>query len=563
MSVRTKLLTVVLGAMFVWCYTQQSKPVQVAVPVPVRVQVPVPVPVPIPVPVPVPGAPAIPAIPVAPVVVASTPAVAASVPESPPTNFAKVRGVELSPPTAKPVPSIVSPSSLTMPLKGNYHNNIYITPLSDSVIMVTDIGSEWSPAFLNVNPDQSVEFRPNTHACYNGYSGRLTPNGIHFRWAMKPGIRRWFNYNEFTWSRIDNSDVLRPRPGELSDEQFAAEVERHNVTPEQLESIKEFGRALKAGNCESPETNAEWTNIMSTLTPSEKQTYNTTRKLTYTSSDTSVAIPCPDIAKESWILGDNYFRPLPFWSHCCNKGPALIQCPTREIFDPNHQARSVPNAVALALQGRITASALPICQTFIENFRDIPKPIVYGVGIGGEWDFEDNVATLLNAEVHGFDPTDNLRASHARHRHPGVHFHFKGLRGESHAIHRATSYGHVGGPLFHLQELMDQLGHKEIHMLRVDCEGCEWEAFDWIQRHPETIAKVKVLIWEVHLSHHFGMRGTPDAKLLANFWEGHKRLGFKLYFHHDNPCTDTHTFLRKLGFDGRVCAHEIAFFRET
>ena len=84
--------------------------------------------------------------------------------------------------------------------------------------------------------------------------------------------------------------------------------------------------------------------------------------------------------------------------------------------------------------------------------------------------------------VHSFDPTTKTRAGHEAHVHERVSFHYIGLRGRpddsSQAVGNAkTYYGALGGRMLDLGEIMEELGHKRVDVIKLDCEGCEWEAF--------------------------------------------------------------------------------------
>ena len=124
-----------------------------------------------------------------------------------------------------------------------------------------------------------------------------------------------------------------------------------------------------------------------------------------------------------------------------------------------------------------------------------------------------------------FDPTAELRATHAKHaaapRALGrMTFHYLGLGrggGEAGRMHNtSSSYGHVDGALTRgLDELLSlaRSGNdsRRVTYLKIDCEGCEWEAWpDVARRAPSLLASVDHLLGELHLTPTWGL--SPDAR---------------------------------------------------
>ena len=177
-------------------------------------------------------------------------------------------------------------------------------------------------------------------------------------------------------------------------------------------------------------------------------------------------------------------------------------------------------------------------------------------------------------EVHAFDPTERFREQHARHRSPGVSFHYLGLGAKGGAAERwagRQGWNTLGGAVLPLDELQERLGHvrRPIQLLKIDCEGCEWEAFvDLARRRPRVAESVCTLILELHVSANLQMNTSADLGRMAAFWELYVlRLGFRFWYAHANPGGDRDRSvppaLVALGLDPSTAAYEIGLRREA
>lgn len=170
----------------------------------------------------------------------------------------------------------------------------------------------------------------------------------------------------------------------------------------------------------------------------------------------------------------------------------------------------------------------------------LPEPcLIVTIGIGNQWLLED---TLANAGcvVHAFDPTIGLHSAHAIHAHARAreYFYFLGLGEPSTASATNGSklgdgYGKVNtSRLLPLDRLLDvaTIGrtHAAVDVLKIDCEGCEWEAFERIARlQPSLLSSVRVLLLELHLLPELGLQeGAQLTRLLHHLVHDH---GFELY----------------------------------
>ena len=110
-----------------------------------------------------------------------------------------------------------------------------------------------------------------------------------------------------------------------------------------------------------------------------------------------------------------------------------------------------------------------VCGAIVLNQQ--PSCLVYSIGSGGDWGFEQAIkAVAPNCEIHTFDP----------HPDRGPH---KFMGSEYTAMHAlALAGGSSGKGGITLTELMMRFGHsgRHIDILKIDCEGCEWDAFEHI-----------------------------------------------------------------------------------
>ena len=143
-----------------------------------------------------------------------------------------------------------------------------------------------------------------------------------------------------------------------------------------------------------------------------------------------------------------------------------------------------------------------------------PRPggcLAFSVGVGNAWEFDDALGSL-GCEVHSFDPTVQLRAAHMLHSAPGVQFHYVGL-GKMHA----NTYGRAGqagerAEMVALDTMLERWAGttRMVDVLKIDCEGCEWEALSHVATHaPTLLRRVRLLLLEIHV----GM-GKPQSSLV-------------------------------------------------
>ena len=132
-----------------------------------------------------------------------------------------------------------------------------------------------------------------------------------------------------------------------------------------------------------------------------------------------------------------------------------------------------------------------------------PSCLVYSIGSRNDFTFEAHLHAMLpRCEIHTFDPTIGAAPSNTP---PFVHFHAWGLLAAAAPEARSpTIEPGKGSRRLHytLREMAAQLGHshREIDVLKVDCDGCEHEALRaWAM---EGVPLVRQLLVEVHFGSH-------------------------------------------------------------
>jgi FkbM family methyltransferase len=170
----------------------------------------------------------------------------------------------------------------------------------------------------------------------------------------------------------------------------------------------------------------------------------------------------------------------------------------------------------------------PVCKSWLSS-----RCVVYDFGIANEWELSDSMAENHGCEVHSFDPSDGHLEEHKSHRHDNVAFHFLGLSdGENKTLENSWTdsqhgYGSVIGPTKRLDAIMASLGHRTVDVLKIDCEGCEWDALAAVP--PEAIACVRVLMLELHFAKRF--QGSDSTLVKAAQIHHHLHTtGWKTWF---------------------------------
>lgn len=147
--------------------------------------------------------------------------------------------------------------------------------------------------------------------------------------------------------------------------------------------------------------------------------------------------------------------------------------------------------------------------------------LVYSVGSGGKWQFEDGMYERLNGlcEIHVFDP-GNWAKERSDLESRNVHFHKWGFKSSYDDKYKpVVNYGEF----FTVKDTIKKLGHegRTIDIFKIDCEFCEWFCFrDWF------VEDIRILLVETH--------SLPEDKQVAlDYFYGFQKANFFLY--HKEP----------------------------
>ena len=348
-----------------------------------------------------------------------------------------------------------------------------------------------------------------------------------------------------------------------------------------LRHMRDFVSVLSGfERCSSAEATASLRHLLATRFNSEqRRMWRNPRKGVWRSLEANA--PCDD-TQRWWVSPHDTnvtWQAHPMYRHCCNKGVGIVRCPGgRILHDAVHSAHC---GRSKAVAGLCESDVPLLCESFL-RLRDPrrssvshrARPVVYSFGIAKEWAFED-WAGGGGFDVFAFDPTDASHSAHTKHHAKGVTFHYMGLgaRGGRAGALRTGGYGGLGGEVLALDDLARRIGHdisaRPIRLLKIDCEGCEWEAFvDVAERAPHVLEHVCTLVLEIHVTRSLQMNSTADLKRFATFWRLYVvEAGFRFWFLHTNPGAafdrEVPNELRELGLDPSVCCYEIGLRREA
>ena len=150
-----------------------------------------------------------------------------------------------------------------------------------------------------------------------------------------------------------------------------------------------------------------------------------------------------------------------------------------------------------------------------DEFFQTKGCLAYSVGSNGDSSFEKAIREHFGCEIHTFDPKGNSTQYEKIANVSGSSFHAWGL---------SNSSGSLGGnPLLTLGDIANRLGHahRHIDIFKIDCEGCEYLAFDTIW---SDLKSSKYSIGQIQIELH----GT-DFKKLKTFFDAAEGAGFVIF----------------------------------
>ena len=156
------------------------------------------------------------------------------------------------------------------------------------------------------------------------------------------------------------------------------------------------------------------------------------------------------------------------------------------------------------------------CVQDLQQYGDDEACLVYSFGIHTSWEWEEKVAALFGCRVYAFDPTMDHPAELA----PGVTFHQLGLQGAGtnmSATHSAEYTAIDSKRLLPLDQIMQRLGHggRNLNLLMLDCEGCEWGVLQQMMCNSEKTVAVDQIVVEMHFQKNLGLWNEADVLAAA------------------------------------------------
>ena len=149
--------------------------------------------------------------------------------------------------------------------------------------------------------------------------------------------------------------------------------------------------------------------------------------------------------------------------------------------------------------------------------------LVYSVGSNNNFMFEEAILSTISdkCEIHTFDHTVGLNPSN---KPSAVHFHPWGLKQQD------------SGQFKSFPTIVRELGHKHrvIDILKIDCEGCEWETYaSWFTDTDVYIRQIQV---ELHqgTGYQAGYTGSGNDLRATHFLACLKQLGYVVFHKESN-----------------------------
>ncbi|EEC44992.1 predicted protein [Phaeodactylum tricornutum CCAP 1055/1] len=155
--------------------------------------------------------------------------------------------------------------------------------------------------------------------------------------------------------------------------------------------------------------------------------------------------------------------------------------------------------------------------------------LIYSVGSAGKYQWEDGLIHLLggtHCEIHVFDPGAFARSRDVEDKN--IHYHQWGFSSSyvKSFVPDIYSMGEASGkPVMKtFQDTLRELGHvhRTIHVLKLDCEGCEWVNYrDWIE------LDIRQVLIETHQLP--DRRAGPGALTPSTFFDEFRKNNFAMF----------------------------------
>ena len=127
--------------------------------------------------------------------------------------------------------------------------------------------------------------------------------------------------------------------------------------------------------------------------------------------------------------------------------------------------------------------------------------VVYSAGSDGEPSFEQAVAKSTACEIHVFDHTLDAAQAQFVRSVPSVRLHSTGLAAEGTG---------AGANMRTLSDVLDELQHQWVDVLKMDVEGAEWQVLDsWYRLQNRTLPATQLLV-EFHF-----LEGQTDVEAVV------------------------------------------------
>ena len=337
-------------------------------------------------------------------------------------------------------------------------------------------------------------------------------------------------------------------------------VEEAHLSLSEKLSLKSFVDMLVPKLCHDNNATAMLQILLKKLSPSQRRYWKSSSPVSdigltmgHWRNSRTIGIPCMG-SEYDWVSRGSWY-PIPVLGSA--GGIGLTRCQGAIRIAPECDVNSM-------VSDSCVNDHTPLCDEFVSD-NDGGQCALYSFGTADMFIVEE-VYHAEGCEVHAFDPTDRFKQhneAHAKQIGPNFHFHFLGIgRGSS----TATNFGFMHGHMLSLAEIHSRFAGREITVLKMDCEGCEWKALhEIVTETPELLSKVHTIILEIHIETTHQVTTSSDLRLIASFYDKYiSEMGFKMAYLHEFGLTshhNVHPVLIELGLHEDICCYEVILHR--